>query len=68
MDVIDRLPCTDVVCAHGGHRSCRPVVTSGYRTAEQHRAVVERSHWPVGSLAWWYETVERMRRRSREAG
>lgn len=23
-DVVDRMPCIDIVCAHGGHRWCTP--------------------------------------------
>lgn len=68
MDVVDRLPCIDVVCAHGGHEGCRPNGPMSLRELSQ------RLDWPepgpellpVGSDAWWQATVERMKRRSHE--
>lgn len=61
MDVIDRLPCTDVACARGRHAEC-----SGVTQARETRYAPLPPR--LGSPAWWRETVQRMRRRTREAG
>lgn len=68
MDVVDRLPCIDVVCEHGGHRGCDPLAAfPDVPLIDVRDCNVRPSLEPVfGSPAWWADTVARMQRRTRE--